>query len=255
MKLRINFIIFVVLTICFVFNTKFLNASGFEDLLPLRNKSLALNEAGFIFKGMRKIKTYLNRRFGRLLVVEAIEETSNRKNKRGFWLCQCDCGGNIKISGDNLYYRKSCGCLRKEYNANRYKRRRFDTLTMARQYNNHRDRAKKMGCIPLPKNEWKKIVFKPCFYCGQIDTRNKASSPSFQKLQKLTLDNITMNKYAIKINGIDRIDPLKNYELKNCVSCCTMCNRMKMNFSQKDFLKKVNDIYNNIKQSVFITSG
>jgi len=49
-----SFIIFVVLTICFVFNTKFLNASGFEDLLPLRNKSLALNEAGFIIFNMEQ---------------------------------------------------------------------------------------------------------------------------------------------------------------------------------------------------------
>ena len=40
--------------VCFVFNTKFLNASGFEDLSSLRNKSLALNEAGIIFSIMDK---------------------------------------------------------------------------------------------------------------------------------------------------------------------------------------------------------
>lgn len=48
-------VIFVLLLICFVFSTKFLYASGFEDLLPLRNRSITLNEAGFIFNIMQKI--------------------------------------------------------------------------------------------------------------------------------------------------------------------------------------------------------
>jgi len=55
------FFIFVSLTACFAFSTKFLNASGFEDLPPLRSKSLTLNEAGIIFYTMeifRNIKGY-----------------------------------------------------------------------------------------------------------------------------------------------------------------------------------------------------
>lgn len=42
--------IFVVLLICFVFNTNYSNATGLEDLLPSRSKSIALNEGGFIIK-------------------------------------------------------------------------------------------------------------------------------------------------------------------------------------------------------------
>ena len=46
--------IFVSLLICCTFSIKFTNATGFEDLLPLWDKSIALNEGGFIFKVMKK---------------------------------------------------------------------------------------------------------------------------------------------------------------------------------------------------------
>src|SRR3990167_2630545 len=42
---------FVVLTLCFVLNTPFINATGFEDF-SLRSKSLALNEGGFLISIM-----------------------------------------------------------------------------------------------------------------------------------------------------------------------------------------------------------
>ena len=50
-------------------------------------------------------------RFVRLLVVE---ETPHR-NKSGNikWLCKCECGKEVSVSGSNLKngHTKSCGCL------------------------------------------------------------------------------------------------------------------------------------------------
>ncbi len=48
------FFIFVVLIIHFAFNTKFLNASGFNESYSLRSGLSAVNEAGFIFNIMKK---------------------------------------------------------------------------------------------------------------------------------------------------------------------------------------------------------
>ena len=47
--------------------------------------------------------------------------------------------------------------------------------------------------------------------------------------------------------SIDRVDNEIGYIEGNCVSCCTMCNMMKKNFTKDDFLEKVKQIFNNIK--------
>lgn len=51
--------------------------------------------------------------------------------------------------------------------------------------------------------------------------------------------NIKTTKY---VNGIDRIDSSKGYSDDNCVSCCSMCNLMKNNYSVYDFLNHINKI-------------
>lgn len=55
----------------------------------------------------------LDKRFGRLLVIEDLNKT---KNESAIWLCQCDCGNLIEVQGRSLRYgnTKSCGCLHKE---------------------------------------------------------------------------------------------------------------------------------------------
>ena len=57
------------------------------------------------------------------------------------------------------------------------------------------------------------------------------------------------------VNGIDRIDSNIGYIKENCVSCCWTCNKMKNNFSQKEFLEKINKIYCNFKSSTTIPQG
>lgn len=57
-------------------------------------------------------------RFGRL-VVRALNHTALSKagKERRYWLCQCDCGGEIVVAGGSLTPKtntRSCGCLRRE---------------------------------------------------------------------------------------------------------------------------------------------
>lgn len=47
------------------------------------------------------------------------------------------------------------------------------------------------------------------------------------------------------MNGIDRVDNKKGYNLENCVSCCSMCNYMKGIFTQEDFINKCIEIAKN----------
>lgn len=47
--------------------------------------------------------------------------------------------------------------------------------------------------------------------------------------------------------GVDRLDSDKGYTLENCVPCCSVCNRIKNVFSERDFLSQIKLIYENRK--------
>lgn len=54
----------------------------------------------------------IGQKFGMLIV---IAETDKRSSDSICWLCRCDCGNEVIVSGDSLRsgLTKSCGCLRK----------------------------------------------------------------------------------------------------------------------------------------------
>ena len=60
----------------------------------------------------------------------------------------------------------------------------------------------------LSKEEYSKFWQKPCFYCGG----------------------------DMKMAGLDRIDNKQGYYLGNVVSCCVICNTMKMMLSCEEFI-------------------
>jgi hypothetical protein len=66
-----------------------------------------------------KHKDLLNKKFGRLVVVEKAGSDIHRKM---CWLCKCDCGNQLVVSGDSLRNgrTKSCGCLQKELTSKRF---------------------------------------------------------------------------------------------------------------------------------------
>ncbi len=67
--------------------------------------------------------------------------------------------------------------------------------------------------------EFTKITNNKCYYCNQYN-KNK--------------------NYC----GIDRIDSNVGYINGNLLPCCSVCNQMKSDFNQKDFLNKIQEIHN-----------
>lgn len=72
------------------------------------------------------------------------------------------------------------------------------------------------------------------YYQRNAKTRNVDFNLSFDVFCKLVDKNCY---YCQKPSyGIDRIDNSKGYELTNVVTCCTMCNKMKIDYNLKDFI-------------------
>ncbi len=67
------------------------------------------------------VKDRIGQRIGRLLVIARAASKSERDAIRACWLCQCDCGNTIVVTGASLNKgqqgkggTRSCGCLAKE---------------------------------------------------------------------------------------------------------------------------------------------
>jgi hypothetical protein len=75
---------------------------------------------------MRFIDIPPGSRFGRLVVKE---RTKNKGEHEATWLCVCDCGKELVLSGSNLRSgnTQSCGCLQRELLAQRVKRHGHST--------------------------------------------------------------------------------------------------------------------------------
>lgn len=75
--------------------------------------------------------------------------------------------------------------------------------------------AKKKGNeFLLTKEQFEKLISKPCKYCGEI----------------------------IERRGIDRIDNNLGYTLENSAPCCKMCNYMKRDYKLEEFLNHIKKI-------------
>jgi len=82
----------------------------------------------------------------------------------------------------------------------------------------------------LTHDEFKNIIYKNCYYCG---TEPKHRNPARTKIIE----------GSFKVNGIDRINSNLGYTLNNCVSCCSICNEMKMSRSIDEFKYQIEKIY------------
>jgi len=62
---------------------------------------------------MSKLIDLSNKRFGRLVVLQRVE---NSKRGESNWFCRCDCGGTKIVKGNHLREgsTRSCGCLESE---------------------------------------------------------------------------------------------------------------------------------------------
>jgi len=154
--------------------------------------------------------------------------------------CKCDCGKILKkvvlskLKDNSTKSCKNCSFQNREFNKERI-------VTQVEQLYNHNiiircKDSKKNISNNLSLEQFKTLIYQNCYYCGD------EPKPSLRFKNRKYL-----NSEIILINGIDRIDSDLGYSIENCVSCCTTCNKMKMDLKQNEFILKIEKIMNNLK--------
>lgn len=134
------------------------------------------------------------------------------------------------------YYNKNKNKIRTRDNESRRKRERtpegkiikakqdskFGNSLLGR-YANYKAGAKRRGLnFELSLEKFSEITNKDCFFCGK-------KSP---------------NKLHV---GIDRANAEEGYQERNCLPCCTVCNRMKSQMNVEEFFTHIKMIQERIK--------
>ena len=132
-----------------------------SDLTHGRTKScgcLSLEHA--VQLGKTHLIDLTGKRFGRLTVLERIDDTLNYR-------CECDCGNEKIVSGELLRSgrTKSCGCLKK-LAPNKNDDREEAMLRVEYSAVKKRNKAKGFKEV-LSFTEFCEMVHQPCYYCGK----------------------------------------------------------------------------------------
>jgi hypothetical protein len=186
-------------------------------ILKKTSSNCQINTCSSLFKDLS------NKRFGRLLVVSYAGKVNNKTS----FNCICDCGVTKVIHADGLVCGKikSCGCLGREHRRNS---RIIDSKIAAynQLYFRYRSsgNSKNLG-FKLNKDEFFNIIQKNCHYCGK--------EPNCV---------ITVRQKSYFYNGIDRINNMIGYEVKNCISCCKTCNFGKSDSSYDEWIDHLKNL-------------
>jgi hypothetical protein len=189
-------------------------------------------------------KVHVGDKFGALKIVSI---STQRKNGKRLFNCICDCGKERLASIKNLRRSNNkCRCLGVRY-SNLYNRKPPGHASWQAKEKAYKISAKNRNLIwNITSEEFKSICSKDCFYCGSspknynLYIQNDGSVSSCGK--KLSKDAV--NLQWISCNGVDRRNSLIGYELSNCVSCCSVCNYMKLDTGEGTFLEHCKKIVN-----------
>lgn len=97
--------------------------------------------------------------------------------------------------------------------------------TLNRRFRSYKSNAKKRGYkFFLTKEEFRDLIYSDCHYCGLPP-------------QKSNDKQLRANH-----NGVDRIDNSLDYTVENSVSCCKICNYMKRELSENEFIEHITRI-------------
>lgn len=158
-----------------------------------------------------------------MVVGKALSRKHGSTGSAAYVKVKCDCGVEKEVRSSSLRNRrsKSCGCNQ----GNRKLKPGQSTINALRsQYiGGAKLRKLKWG---LSKAQFKALVLSPCVYCGA----------------GFRIPGVGKNRAPIEVTGIDRRNSLEGYTPENCVSCCTMCNRMKWDLSEEEFFKAIKQI-------------
>lgn len=179
-----------------------------------------------------------NSKIGRLTPISCLDKKDHRNRK--VWLFQCECGNQTEASASDvrLGRKLSCGCLQKEHRKNCGKRLGVINTKPDKEgplnklFGNYKRAARRRKYVwKLTKEKFKSLLSTACFYCGNLPSTRFSNS------------EIWTEENTLLYNGIDRKDNEIGYTNENSVSCCEMCNRMKMKIGLDNFLTQIKRIY------------
>jgi hypothetical protein len=176
-------------------------------------------------------------KYGKLTAIKDLGSRIYGKSNRTFFLFSCDCGSQVKLPLKQVVSMRtrSCGCLPYEdriNSTNRYVYKSIKSNAKSRRLN-----------FEISYDDFLSISSKECFYCGQIDKRNKWSYVGYSSKSSFIESVTNRELYDSMINGLDRLDSSLGYTMDNVVSCCGTCNRAKMDLKLDDFLSHIKKIY------------
>lgn len=176
---------------------------------------------------LKRNQDITNFTFGRLSVLEIIDQKHAKNSK---WSCKCSCGKIVLVRRDCLLNgtTQSCGCYQKDQLRKNWMldegEAAFNHL-----YSTYKREANKRNLnFCLTKIDFKLLTKQDCYYCGEKPHQ---------------IINIKDCNGQYIYNGIDRVDNNDWYNVKNCVPCCKICNRMKRDTTVEDFLLKIKIIH------------
>src|SRR3990172_9485444 len=160
---------------------------------------------------------------------ETKEKLSIALKGRSSWN-RINLSGKIIVLGTNLTNggQVSCGCFSAEQARDRLIKPHGEASFNSHYYRYKRWAKKRSIQFSLSINEFKDIIIKPCYYCGDFPTER--------------ISKRKHNGYFIG-HGIDRVNNDIGYTISNSVSCCKHCNIAKSTLSIGDFLTLIKNIY------------
>ena len=136
---------------------------------------------------------------------------------------------------------KTClNCQKEFYQTINGKPRKYCSSNCCRMYWRKNDGKEKNRLIQKRQDEKRKVKPEKRFYDIKYQAGIRRHPFVLTYKQFLSFWNGICHYCGEQIIGvgIDRIDSSKGYEISNCISCCTICNKMKNTQSQQDFIKR-----------------
>lgn len=197
------------------------------------------------------VKTLIGRHFGQLHVVAF----SHKHKGHSFWKCVCTCGSDHVTENNRLRTGKvkSCGCKRRTHAHQLNQQRRANPIdigwTTHENTYKHSRSAKTLG-YHLTPDEFRTVCSAACSYCGQLPSLvvigAYEQAKRFAIKRGYAFDETFYQQTKINVNGIDRIDSTRGYELTNVTSCCTTCNRAKSTTPRDIFYEWIKRVHQHL---------
>lgn len=198
-------------------------------------------------KNHPKFKDLTGKRVGKLVVLNYVFHTMKTGRKMWLWECRCKCG-NIIYTRTRALLKENpvSSCIECGYKRMAAKNTLSDNLSLQKRiFRNYKRGAKNRGYSwEISFEDFQSLIQKNCSYCNKEPQVNKGEEPYFRN-------------EGFKRNGIDRRENSIGYTKQNVTTCCSRCNRMKLDMSEEEFLESIKNCYNYLfnKSSTTIPTG